>query len=106
MFSMVTATTAIATLSLHAALPISVRQKNPDDIPVLDVDFLLRSDPTRTFKGKLYKNKVGSLRSRKSTSSTGMRSEDHTAEPQSRQELGCRPLPDTEHLDGSCCRPD
>jgi len=36
----------------------AVRLKKPDDIPVLDVDFLLRSDPTRTFKGKLYKNKV------------------------------------------------
>ena len=33
------------------------RQKGSRN-PVLDVDFLLRSDPTRVFKGKLYADKV------------------------------------------------
>lgn len=34
------------------------RKKNPGQVPVLDVDFLLRTDPTRVFKGKLYENKI------------------------------------------------
>jgi hypothetical protein len=35
-----------------------LRKKNPGKVPVLDVDFLLRTDPTRVFKGKLYDNKI------------------------------------------------
>ena len=34
------------------------QQTNPGADVVLDVDFLLRTDPTRTFKGKLYQKRV------------------------------------------------
>jgi hypothetical protein len=36
----------------------AMRKKDPDKVPELDVDFLLRSDPTRVFKGKLSADKV------------------------------------------------
>jgi len=35
-----------------------LRKKDPTKDPVLDVDFLLRTDPTRIFKGKLYDSKI------------------------------------------------
>jgi hypothetical protein len=42
---------------IQKAFETKARQ-DPNAVVVLDVDILLKSDPTRVFKGKLYRNKV------------------------------------------------
>src|SRR3712207_8310596 len=73
-----TATAEIYTLSLHDALPISVRQREPDEDQhrpeVLDGE---RDADLQPLDGE----EVG-----------GVRSEEHTSELQSRQSLVCRLL--------------
>jgi hypothetical protein len=41
----------------HIGQVLAAFERQDKDLP-LDVDFLLRSDPTRTYKGKLYRNRI------------------------------------------------
>src|SRR5690349_23107548 len=87
-----TATTAIYTLSLHDALPISIGSRH---LPRLRIEFCGQSQPADRLSGDRRSRRIHprSLRSRAGRQrSERLRSEEHTSELQSRRDLVCRLL--------------
>src|SRR3712207_7022945 len=84
-----TATTEIYTLSLHDALPISMRT-SPSSAFALSTSFI--SSGSGSWWSVPYIARTGSSPNQGRTASTSVRSEEHTSELQSRQYLVCRLL--------------
>src|SRR3712207_8829426 len=93
-----TATTEIYTLSLHDALPISVRLRGAGDggraaVPSKPLDGLLRARGDGAGRGVGGRARVAVPVGRgHGRFAHGLRSEEHTSELQSRQYLVCRSL--------------